>query len=149
MSRGFVSTGTGGSQVVSLNLTNLLVLVLLKALIFAAGSLGANTWKGGLGRSNEDSNEILSEDEILLYLTYLTGAPGDNGCLQSVSCRQPEQAKKYTTAGEVLLKTSKMLALGPDVTYAKVLQEVEEAADVGLAGGDCSRFVCGLSDKQP
>lgn len=147
MSRGFVSTETGSSQVVSLNLTNLLVLVLLKALIFAAGSLGANTWKGGLGRSNED-NEILTEDEILLYLTYLTGAPGDNGCLQSVSCRQPSQAKKYTTAGEVLLKTSKMLALNPDVGYAQILQEVEQAADIGLAGGDCSRFVCGLSDKQ-
>ncbi|KAJ8976827.1 hypothetical protein NQ317_011823 [Molorchus minor] len=47
MNRGFVSTD-GSSQVVSLNLTNLLVLVLLKALIFAAGSLGAGTWKGGL-----------------------------------------------------------------------------------------------------
>lgn len=31
-------------QVLSLNLTNLLILVLLKALIFAAGLVGAGNW---------------------------------------------------------------------------------------------------------
>lgn len=73
MSRGYATTANGGSQVVSLNLTNLLVLVLLKALIFAAGSLGAGTWKGGYGRSADGQEELLTEDEILMYLSYLTG----------------------------------------------------------------------------
>lgn len=31
-------------QILSLNLTNLLILVLLKALIFAAGLIGAGNW---------------------------------------------------------------------------------------------------------
>lgn len=58
---------------VSLNLTNLFVLVLLKALIFAAGSLGAGTWKGGLARSGDGGETILSDEEILLFLGYLSG----------------------------------------------------------------------------
>lgn len=72
MSRGFVTTGSG-SQVVSLNITNLLVLVLLKALIFAAGSLGAGSWKGGYGRSSDGEESLVTDEEILLFLTYLTG----------------------------------------------------------------------------
>ncbi|RZC38362.1 hypothetical protein BDFB_009121 [Asbolus verrucosus] len=140
MSRGYGTTGTGGSQVVSLNLTNLLVLVLLKALIFAAGSLGAGTWKGGFGRSNDGDEQFLTEEEILLFLSYLTGSPGDNGCLQNVSCRQPQQAKRYVAAGDVLLKATQMLSVDPDRSYQYVLKEVEQAADIGLAGGDCARF---------
>lgn len=76
------------------------------------------------------------------------GSPGDNGCLQNVACQQPQQAKKYVSAGDMLLKATKMLSVDPDRSYEYVLQEVEQAADVGLAGGDCARFVCGSNDKQ-
>lgn len=42
-------------QVLSLNLTNLVILIVLKALILAAGFFGAGAWKGGhqYGRSLE------------------------------------------------------------------------------------------------
>lgn len=73
MSRGYGATGSGASQIVSLNLTNLLVLVLLKALIFAAGSLGAGTWKGGYARSIDGEEKILTEEEVLLFISYLSG----------------------------------------------------------------------------
>lgn len=47
-----ISRTAGNSQILSLNLSNLLVLFLLKALIFAAGLLGANNWSQyGRGRS--------------------------------------------------------------------------------------------------
>lgn len=72
--RGFVTTSeNGASQVVALNLTNLFVLVLLKALIFAAGSLGAGAWKGGFGRSSDAEEKFLTDEEILLFASYLTG----------------------------------------------------------------------------
>lgn len=72
MSRGYLG-GAGSSQVISLNLTNLLVLFLLKALIFAAGSIGAGTWKGGYARSDDGDERIVTDEEILLFLSYLSG----------------------------------------------------------------------------
>lgn len=73
MSRGYVPSANGASQVVSLNLTNLFVLILLKALIFAAGSLGAGTWKGGYARSVDGEERLLTDEEILMFISYLTG----------------------------------------------------------------------------
>lgn len=72
MSRGYIGDG-GSSQVISLNLTNLLVLVLLKALIFAAGSIGAGTWKGGYARSDDGEEKLITDEELLLFLSYLSG----------------------------------------------------------------------------
>ncbi|GJQ82847.1 hypothetical protein Trydic_g2586 [Trypoxylus dichotomus] len=141
MSRGFATTG-GGSQVVSLNLTNLLILVLLKALIFAAGSLGAGTWKGGYGRSSDGQETVVTDEEILLYLTYLTGIPGDNQCLQFVACQGPQQARRYVAAGEMLLKASKMFTDEDNPTHEMTLNELRQAASFGLNAGDCNRYAC-------
>ncbi|KAL5275948.1 hypothetical protein ACFFRR_001649 [Megaselia abdita] len=49
------STGNGNSQVLSLNLTNLLIIALLKILVFAAGIIGANHFKH-YGRHQEPSH---------------------------------------------------------------------------------------------
>ncbi|KAF7287203.1 hypothetical protein GWI33_002024 [Rhynchophorus ferrugineus] len=141
MSRGFTSTGNG-SQVVSLNVTNLLILILLKALIFAAGSLGAGHFKGGYGRSLDGEEKLVTDEEILMYLTYLTGSAGDNGCLQTVACQQPHQAKKYVNAGDLLLKTAKVFSMDVDHNYEYVLREVDQAANVGMSGGSCRIFRC-------
>ncbi|XP_060531547.1 uncharacterized protein LOC132705131 [Cylas formicarius] len=150
MSRGYGTTGAGGSQVISLNLTNLLVLFLLKALIFAAASLGAGHFKdynkGDWARSIDGDEKLLTDEEVLLFLSYLTGSPGNNGCLQNVACQQPQQARKYVNAGDLLLKAAKMFALDPDVNYDYVIREVDQAATVGSSGGSCSRFKCGYAD---
>ncbi|XP_071056607.1 uncharacterized protein [Onthophagus taurus] len=145
MSRGF--TSNGGSQVVSLNLTNLLVLVLLKALIFAAGSLGAGHWRGGFSRSNDGEESFMGEDEILLYLSYLTGEPGENECLRFVACSEPQQARRYITAGETLLKLSKMFVTEENHVYKMSLNELRQAAGYGISGGDCNRFSCDKNIK--
>lgn len=39
-----IARQVGGTQVLSLNLTNLLILLFLKAIIFAAGLIGAGSW---------------------------------------------------------------------------------------------------------
>ncbi|KAI4463616.1 multiple coagulation factor deficiency protein 2 neural stem cell derived neuronal survival protein [Holotrichia oblita] len=141
MSRGFVTTG-GGSQVVSLNLTNLLVLILLKALIFAAGSLGAGTWKGGYGRSSDGEETLVTNEELLMYLAYLTGVPGDNHCLQFIACQGPQQARRYVAAGEMLLKATKMFTDEDDPSHEVTINELRQAANFGLNGGDCNRYSC-------
>ncbi|XP_072383824.1 uncharacterized protein [Diabrotica undecimpunctata] len=141
MSRGFITTGTaaGSSQIVSLNVTNLLVLLLVKALIFAAGSLGAGGFKGGEYARTVEDEKFLTDDEILMYLSFLTGS---SGCLQNIACQQPLKAKKYAAAGDLLLKFSKMFSLTRDLEYDMVVQELEQASNVGLAGGSCSNFEC-------
>lgn len=65
MAKEFISRSAGGNQVLSLNLTSLLILVLLKALIFATGLLGAGNWSQyGRGRGLEGSECTLSCDEM-------------------------------------------------------------------------------------
>ncbi|KAK9876500.1 hypothetical protein WA026_013875 [Henosepilachna vigintioctopunctata] len=133
LSRGFYPASAAGSQVVSVNLTNLLVLVLLKALIFAAGSIGLGHLKekeyGYYGRSldnevqPENHNLVLTEDEILLYLGYLTG---NRGCVQNIACLQPEHAKKYAEAGEILLRTTKLFSIETDVNYGNILRKLNK-----------------------
>nr|XP_023029570.1 uncharacterized protein LOC111517587 [Leptinotarsa decemlineata] len=140
MARGYGVTGpAGSSQIVSLNLTNLLVLVLLKALIFAAGSLGAGHLKGGFARTIDGEEKLVTDEEVLMFLSYLSGSPG---CLQNIACQQPEQAKKYINAGDLLLKISKMFKIETNMDYNYILQEMEEASNVGLAGGRCSDYEC-------
>ncbi|XP_030763661.1 uncharacterized protein LOC115888180 [Sitophilus oryzae] len=147
MSRGFGTTGSG-SQVVSLNLTNLLILILLKAIIFGAASLGSGHLKGGYGRSADGEEKFITDEEVLMFLSYLTGSPGDNGCLQSIACQQPYQAKKYVNAGDVLLKTAKMFSMNTDDNYDYVLKEVEQASNVGLAGGNCQTYRCSTTGNR-
>lgn len=63
MAKEFVARSAGGNQVLSLNLTSLLILVLLKSLIFATGLLGAGNWSQyGRGRALEGS-----KGNILFY----------------------------------------------------------------------------------
>lgn len=165
MSRGFVAAENGASQVVALNLTNLFVLVLLKALIFAAGSLGAGAWKGGFGRSSDGEEKFLTDEEILLFVSYLSGickfilnvnkliimvflgTPGNNSCLKQVACQDPREAQKYVMAGSTLLKVSKMLELQPDGSYEIALKELEDAASSGLSGDNCQQYKCRLKEN--
>ena len=59
LAKEFINRSAGGNQVLSLNVSNLFILVLLKALIFAAGMVGAGNWSQyGRGRSVEDSKAI-------------------------------------------------------------------------------------------
>lgn len=56
MAKEFISRSGGGNQVLSLNLTSLLIIVLLKALVFSTGLLGAGNWSQyGRGRGLEGS----------------------------------------------------------------------------------------------
>ncbi|VVD05033.1 unnamed protein product [Leptidea sinapis] len=60
LAKDFIARSTGSSQVLSLNLTNLVILIVLKALILAAGFFGAGAWKGHhYGRSLDGMNIIL------------------------------------------------------------------------------------------
>ena len=58
MAKEMVARSAGGNEVLSLNITSLLILVMLKALIFTTGLLGAGNWQQyGRARMLEDGSK--------------------------------------------------------------------------------------------
>ena len=51
----------------------------------------------------------ITEDEIMLYLSYLAGHQNqDYGCLYRLSCQKPHQASLYASGAELLLQGTKL-----------------------------------------
>ncbi|XP_068630639.1 uncharacterized protein [Battus philenor] len=146
LAKDFIARSTGSSQVLSLNLTNLVILVILKALILAAGFFGAGAWKGyHYGRSiDENSNAVyLTEDEILLYLSYLTGQQSkDYGCLYRLSCQKPHQASLYSSGAELMLQGAKLWQ-GNSIEieeYEDISNGIKQASKFGEEGKPCEKL---------
>lgn len=77
----------------------------------------------------------------------LLGPPnGENECMKSIACKDPELAKKYLTASEMLIKISKMMSFQPDENYKNTFESLQEAVNEGLSLGDCSKFQCGNNE---
>lgn len=98
-------------QVLTLNISNLLILLLLKGILWGA-SYAANTTypKSRSGESVLES--IVTETEILLLLSYLMGNEEKNfECLRRVACEDPDKAKEYMTAGKLIMNTATYIGL--------------------------------------
>ncbi|RVE46957.1 hypothetical protein evm_008341 [Chilo suppressalis] len=149
LAKDFIARSTGSSQVLSLNLTNLVILIVLKALILAAGFFGAGAWKGNHYARNLDDNKnasYLTEEEILLYLSYLSGQRDKNfGCLYRLSCQKPDQAGLYSSGAEILLQGAKLLrGYSYELSeYEDITKGIKQAVDWGERGGECAkRYEC-------
>ncbi|PNF27466.1 hypothetical protein B7P43_G08986, partial [Cryptotermes secundus] len=108
--------------VLSLNLTNLFILLVLKALLFGAGLFSFGFLKNGggstgYGRSTDEenltpdqrANPFITESELLLLLTYLMGdANNEYDCLHRVACEEPKKALEYITAAKMLIKGARI-----------------------------------------
>ncbi|CAG4961804.1 unnamed protein product [Colias eurytheme] len=149
LAKDFIARSTGSSQVLSLNLTNLVILIVLKALVLAAGFFGAGAWKGHhYGRSLEDNKNAsyITEDEILLYLSYLVGQQTqDYGCLYRLACQKPHQAAIYASGAELILQGTKLVQ-GNSIDlepYENVSHGIQQATAWGEQGKPCEqRYQC-------
>ncbi|XP_011882710.1 PREDICTED: uncharacterized protein LOC105570246 [Vollenhovia emeryi] len=121
----FIQRSTTSSQVLNLNLSNLLLLLVLKAVVFGAGYIGHHGYKG---RELEDEN-IVSEGEIALALGYLIG----DTCLYRAACEEPHIAKEYLGAAEMLLQTMKLMPqnLPVELSYERTMAEFRKAIEYG------------------
>uniref|UniRef100_A0A1A9V924 Uncharacterized protein n=1 Tax=Glossina austeni TaxID=7395 RepID=A0A1A9V924_GLOAU len=109
-----LNRSTGNSQVLNLNITNLIVILLLKVLIFTAGLLGAGHWGGygynyGRSNDNEDSSFAgfsfgLNEDEAHLITGFLAAQGGFDDCLYEAACSAPHVAYEYAKAAQALME---------------------------------------------
>ncbi|XP_029679540.1 uncharacterized protein LOC115245392 [Formica exsecta] len=121
-----VQRSTTSSQVLNLNLSNLLLLLVLKVVVFGAGYIGQHGYKG---RELEDEN-IVSEGELALALGYLIG----DTCLYRAACEEPHIAREYLGAAEMLLQTMKLMPQslsGAESNYEKIMIEFRKAIEYG------------------
>ncbi|TMW51612.1 hypothetical protein DOY81_003262, partial [Sarcophaga bullata] len=100
-----INRSAGNSQVLSLNLTNLLIILLLKILIFSAGLLGAGHWSNyGYARSDDNVSKFtVNEGEAYLIIGFLAAQAGFDGCLYAAACETPAVAYEYSKAAKALL----------------------------------------------
>ncbi|XP_076237916.1 uncharacterized protein LOC143181417 [Calliopsis andreniformis] len=131
-----VQRSTTSSQVLNLNLSNLLLLLVLKAVVFGAGYLGQH---GHKGRELEGEN-VVSEGEVALALGYLMG----DTCLYRAACEEPHVAKEYLGAAEMIIETMKLLpqSLPIEGKYEKAISEFRKAIEHGVTDGCPPEYTC-------
>ncbi|XP_039495762.1 uncharacterized protein LOC120454486 [Drosophila santomea] len=137
----------GNSQVLSLNLTNLLIIILLKVLIISAGMLGAGHWSGhgyGYGRSAGRSDNlglgIASGDDYLITGFLAAQGAGRDECLYAASCACPTSAYEYAKAGRALMGAIEVFQGVPleKPRYNDLIVLMERAAYDGFRGVACN-----------
>ncbi|XP_050316840.1 uncharacterized protein LOC126750994 [Bactrocera neohumeralis] len=142
-----INRSTGNSQVLSLNLTNLLIIILLKILIFAAGMLGAGHWSGygygyGHARSAEDIHFGLSDGEDYLITGFLAAQGiGLDDCLYAAACASPNVAYEYAKAAKALIEGIEKYEGNAfnNPRYNDLIVLLEKAAYDGYRGLPCNR----------
>ncbi|KAL0266745.1 UNVERIFIED_CONTAM: hypothetical protein PYX00_009201 [Menopon gallinae] len=159
LAQDLISRSTTSSQVLSLNLTNLVILFVLKAIIFGASNFGFG--HGAHGRSTHDlhhenatneipSRSLLSEQELLFMLSYLQADSTKNyDCLHRIVCEDPSKAKEYLLAGKIFLKGTEFFgSFINGARYEKILSQLQDAVSYGLNGQDCSvKYQCNLKNR--
>ncbi len=109
----FLARASSTSEVLTLNLTNLLILLVLKALIFGFGLFTV----GGVGRSAEDNlispTAFTSSDLTggMCFLMYTSGAEEKMSCIQRTACEDPYMSTDYVTAAKMWYKMHKLMVL--------------------------------------
>merc|ERR1712150_390260 len=90
----FLARASSTSEVLTLNLTNLLILLVLKALIFGFGLFSV----GGAGRSLE--GPVVTEADLtggMCFMMFASGASEKLSCVQRTACEDPYLANDYLT----------------------------------------------------
>jgi len=137
----FLARASSTSEVLTLNLTNLLILLVLKALIFGFGLFSV----GGTGRSAD--SQLVSQSDLtggMCFLMYTSGAEEKFDCIQRTACEDPYLANDYLTAAKMWYKMHKMMgSIFPfDDKYKRVMHAVNEAKEVGLTAtaDECASY---------
>lgn len=95
-----------------MNLSNLLILLVLKGILLGVATWGAGAWKGRSadGGVSPPSTSLLTEAELALLLSYLMGESDQRyDCMERVACLRPKKAKEYIAAGQMLIKGAKVM----------------------------------------
>jgi hypothetical protein len=102
-----VARALSSSNVLTLNLTNVVILVVLKIIIFVGGMFVLNSTSGGTyGRAEDvdaagNSKPAVTPNDLrggMCFLLYTSGAEDRLGCLLQAACEDPLSADRYLQA---------------------------------------------------
>merc|ERR1719489_582305 len=130
----FMARATSTSEVLTLNLTNLLILVVLKAVIFLQGA-------SSTARSDESS--LVTETELtggMCFLMFTAGDESKLSCVQRSACNDIDTFQAYSDAGKMWYKMAKLLNVPFADKYTDVLNAISEASEHGAQGGNCAKY---------
>ncbi|XP_067624697.1 uncharacterized protein [Eurosta solidaginis] len=135
------------TNVLSLNINNLIIIVLLKVLIFAAALLGAGHWTGyghgyGYGRSSDGTTLSVNEGEDYLITGFLAAQGiGHDDCLYASACASPKIAYEYAKAAKALKQGIEQYEGSSfnNTRYEELIGILEKAAYDGYNGVACNR----------
>merc|ERR1739842_283719 len=118
-----LARATSSSQVLSFNLTGVIILIVLKIAVIAYSVL-----QGGVtGR--------------MCFLLYTNGEEDKLNCLSRAVCESPEVGSQYLAAAKLWYKMHKIINAVPySEKYTKVVESLKTANSIGHQGGDCSQF---------
>jgi len=138
-----VGRASSTSEVLTLNLTNLIILLILKALILGFGLFAGGGVGGAVGRSAEESMSVTQSDLTggMCFLMYTSGAEEKLDCLKRTACEDPYVVSDYLTAAKVWYNLSKlpMFSFIPfEEKYTTIFNAMTEASEYGKQGSECS-----------
>ncbi|XP_063977356.1 uncharacterized protein LOC135162635 [Diachasmimorpha longicaudata] len=115
-----------GNQIVNLNLSAVLLLLLFKAAALGAKYIG--TFDGTRGRKFGEEN-LVTADEMALALGYLIG----DTCLYRAACEVPETAREYLGTIDMIVEAMKIFPQTSPINdkYMKKIKEFRKAIEYG------------------
>merc|ERR1712165_65101 len=135
-----LARATSSSQVLSFNLTGVIILIVLKIAVIAYSML-----QGGVtGRSGLYSPPGYTPADLtggMCFLLYTNGEEDKLNCLSRAVCESPEVGSQYLAAAKLWYKTHKIINAVPySEKYTKVVDALQTANTIGQQGEDCSQF---------
>ena len=107
----FLARASSTSEVLTLNLTNLLILLALKALIFGFGLFSFGNSSTGYSRSADNPTALTQTDLTggMCFMMYASGEIDKISCVQRSACEDPKTATDYLTAAKMWYKMHKLM----------------------------------------
>merc|ERR1719264_2290937 len=124
-----VSRASSSSEVLSLNLTNLVILLALKVAIVAFGLFsGGATGRSSIGSLTERAD--MSQNDMTGGMCFLLLTGGDDeklSCVQRAACESPISAGNYLQAAKMWYKMHKIIKVVPfQEKYQNIMVSVND-----------------------
>merc|ERR1711868_360166 len=122
-----VSRASTSSEVLSLNLTNLIILIALKVAIIVFGLVSGG---GVTGRSNEEQTAVTPSDLTggMCFLLYTSGDEDKLSCMARAACESPVAADNYLAAAKMWYKMHKLIQAVPfNTKYTAIMETIYSA----------------------